>query len=115
MSEKEKRTTRREILRTGLVATVGLSLGCGGGAEPGDAGMIDDDDGGSPDSDGGNTDGGREIDAGMIEQVPAPESVTEDTTAFPLGVASGDATQTSAIFWTSYAGSSAIELVVWEM
>jgi phosphodiesterase/alkaline phosphatase D-like protein len=108
-------TSRREILRSGLVATVGVTLGCGGGNDPADAGMIDDDGGRA--RDGGST---PEVDAGLdaglvVEQVPPPEAVTESMTDFPLGVASGDATTTSAIFWTSYAGSSAIELVVWEM
>lgn len=111
--DEDKRTSRREIIRTGLVATVGLTIGCGGGNETDGGG---DPDGGSPDPDGGSpgTDAGR--DAGMaVEQVPPPESVTESATDFPLGVASGDATTTSAIFWTSYTGSSPIELVVWEM
>lgn len=110
------RTSRRTILRTGIVATVGLTIGCGGpmmgegdaGADGGDPG----DGGGPPPTDAGN-------DAGPPDSGPAPvdppEGVPEATADFPLGVASGDPTPTSAIFWTAYAGSAPLELVVWEM
>ena len=116
MSEdgSKKGMTRRELLRTGVVATVGLSIGCGGGMGAADAGGLDaplDPDAGPPEVDGG-TDAGPP-DAGP-EQVPPPESV-EPSASFPLGVASGDATPESAIFWTRYDGAAPIELVVWEM
>jgi alkaline phosphatase D len=48
--------------------------------------------------------------------VEPPEGVPEAVIAtFPLGVASGDATTARAIFWTRYAGSAELSLVVWEM
>lgn len=114
------RTSRRELLRTGIAAGVGLTLGCGGpmlgeldaGADGGRAG-----DAGGPPPDGGSDAGAP--DAGAPDAGPPPveppEIVAESSADFPLGVASGDATDTSAIFWTAYAGAMPLELVVWEM
>ncbi len=113
------RTTRRELLRTGIVATVGLTLGCGGPALGDDGGRPED--GGAGDagaSDGGPSDAGP-ADSGPPDSGPAPidppEGVPESAADFPLGVACGDASDASAIFWTSYAGTRSVELGVWEM
>ncbi len=56
----------------------------------------------SPDS--GASDGGAPDPTGLLE-----------SSSFPLGVASGDATDTSAIFWARYTGTSPLELHIWEM
>lgn len=124
--ERASGQTRREFLGNSVIAAIGLSLGCGvdpahprgHDAASGDGGASDagvaisdaaplDDASMGHDADG-TSDGG-------VPQVEDPESVVEATSSFPLGVASGDATSTSAIFWTSYLGTAPIELVVWEM
>lgn len=111
------RTSRRELLANGIVATVGLTIGCAGpmlgDADAGLDGGSDRGDSGSGPRDAGSPDSGPP-DSGPAPVDP-PEGVTESETDFPLGVASGDATDTSAIFWTSYSGSMPLELVVWEM
>lgn len=108
--------SRREFVRGALATTVTLSVACSGPRMGADAGDIDGGgmDGGADASVG--TDSGTDAgtDAGP-EPVDPPEGVMESTVDFPLGVASGDVTSTSAIFWTSYVGAGAIELVVWEM
>src|SRR5690349_2671689 len=74
---------------------------------------------GSTTPDGGDADGGPvpDPDAGVEEDagpgIEGPESIAESPN-FPLGVASGDVTDTSAILWTRYTGSASLELVVYE-
>ena len=125
---------RRQFVGGTIAATVALTVGCDSeegvdAAVPGDAGVPGDSsvtsDGGGRDAggraDGGDQDAGAledsgvEGDAGEPPPVDSPESFTESSSDFPLGVASGDATPSSAIFWTSFAGAGSIELVVWEM
>ncbi|MDQ3036215.1 MAG: alkaline phosphatase D family protein [Myxococcota bacterium] len=106
--------SRREFLGAAVIAAVGLGVGCGdgsvagedGGAARGDAARLDARTPGPEDA--------AASDAGAAPIDP-PETVPESTDAFPLGVASGDATSTSAIFWARYAGAMPLELVVWEM
>lgn len=116
--DEEERLSRREFAKGAALTTVALSIGCGDPMEGPDAG----DAGGGADGGPASMDAGAAQDAGRDaghdagpEPVEPPESVTESPTDFPFGVASGDATATSAIFWTSYAGSASIELAVWEM
>ncbi len=51
-----------------------------------------------------------ELDAGRV----APPEEIPEVEGFPLGVASGDVTETNAILWTNYLGEAALLLVVWE-
>lgn len=44
---------------------------------------------------------------------PAPQAVPEDRRAFPLGVASGDASSSTAELWTHHEGAGPLRLVVW--
>ncbi|MFO0608404.1 MAG: alkaline phosphatase D family protein [Polyangiales bacterium] len=53
-------------------------------------------------------------DAGMVAD-PDFRSLPERAAQFPLGVMAGDATDTSVIFWTRYAGTGAVRLRVLEM
>lgn len=104
--------SRRQFVKGTLATTVALSVGCGDpmmGSDAGDAGARDG---------GGEMDAGPDSDAGVdagLEPVEPPEGFTESPADFPFGVASGDVTSMSAIFWTSYAGTGTVQLVVWEM
>lgn len=111
--ERAKMQTRRDFLSNSMIAAVGLGIGCG--TDP--SGLLERD---SASLDGGMSDTGAatSLDGGFdgfTTPVEGPESVTESASLFPLGVATGDVTRTSAIFWTSYLGTSPLELVVWEM
>jgi alkaline phosphatase D len=82
------------------------------GGRIGDGGMPDD---GSVAMDAGEdagADAGPEEDAGP--GIEGPEAIPESA-AFPLGVSSGDVTDTTAILWTQYTGTSALQLAVYEM
>lgn len=54
-------------------------------------------------------------DAGPPAPIPDPRRLPERAASFPLGVMAGDATDTSLMFWTRYAGSAALSLQVLEM
>ena len=115
-SDDARRLSRRQFVKGAVVTTVALSVGCGAPGADGDAGDPGED-GGAGDPDGGvGVDGGRDAgsDAGP-EPVEPPEAFTESESDFPLGVASGDVTASSAILWTRYDGGGDVELVVWEM
>jgi alkaline phosphatase D len=109
------RPTRREFLGAAVVAAVGLGVGCGDGGAAGDL------DGGAAGDAGARADAATPPDDAStspdayVAPIDPPESVDESATGFPLGVASGDASGTTAIFWTRYAGTMPLELVVWEM
>lgn len=130
---REARLRRRDFLVTTGVGATALVLGCGdddggGGADgavpadgglPGDGGGLD---GGLP-GDGGGLDGGPGLDGGGGEDA-GPEDAgtaptgelpedTEESAAFPLGVAAGDATESAVVLWTRYDGEAPLRLVVW--
>lgn len=112
--DDDVRLTRRQILKGALVTTAALAAGCGESMMPGTDGGAD---AGGRDA-GAPMDGAMEVDAGSdagIAPVEPPEAVPESETDFPLGVASGDVTASSAILWTRFEGAGDLELVVWEM
>lgn len=124
--------TRRSFLRTSAVATAGLLAACGDddatsttpdtgapdGGPPPDLGAPDT---ATPDAgpaDGAVTDLGPP-DAGPRDMGPPPDPGTPDAVpesmSFPLGVASGDPTETNVVVWTRYDGTGPLELAVFEM
>ncbi len=125
--DDEPKTTRRELLGGVVVVATGVALGC-------DAPLVGEDAGAARDAprtdapglDARDLDGGASPDAASVDAASAadaarptespPESTTEAALAtFPLGVACGDAIDDTAVFWTRYAGTRELELVVWEM
>lgn len=125
--DDEPKTTRRELLGAVVVVATGVGLGCDAPLVGEDTGVARD----APGTDGAGTDGGAHdvgagtdaasVDASSAPDAatppePPPESVAEASLAtFPLGVACGDAVDDTAVFWTRYAGTRELELVVWEM
>lgn len=112
---------RRDFIRTTAVVGIGVTVGCGGGADgddPGDGGPdAHAPDAGAPtdagpSADAGDRDGG--TDAGPPEPPDPPED-TPESDAFPLSVASGDVTTETALLWTRYDGGEPLRVVVWEM
>lgn len=75
-------------------------------------------DAGMPAGDAGPSDAGAAEDTGPAEDagpgIAGPESIPESA-SFPLGVSSGDVTDTRAILWTRYTDTMPLELVVYEM
>lgn len=120
--------SRRELLERTSIGVAAVLVGCGddGGADP-DGGPTPRSDMSSPGTDGGprpGMDGGPdEPDGGPDEpdMRPLPDGGMDDvrslpaSDAFPLGVASGDATDETVVVWTRYDGAGAIALVVWEL
>lgn len=124
--ERADGLSRREMLeRTGLgVAAVLVGCGDDGGVDP-DGGVLPTADmsgtdaGTMPGSDGGpeGMDGG----PGEPDMRPLPDGGMDDVRSlpasdlFPLGVASGDATDETVVLWTRYDGTGAVTVVVWEL
>jgi alkaline phosphatase D len=114
-TQVETTLTRREVLVGGVAAALTIAAaGCT--TEPSapgvDAASAGD---GGVDAfarDGGSDDAAIALDAGPPPE--APETVPESP-EFTMGVASGDVTSGAAVLWTSYGGTSPLELVVWEM
>lgn len=112
-AEGGARVTRRDVLAYAAGTIVATALGC----SP-DAPMPGGDAGASPDAaasgdSGSLVDASAEPDAGP--PVEPPETTDESLASFPAAVAAGEATPSSALFWTLYAGSAPLELVVWRM
>ncbi|MBI5497339.1 MAG: alkaline phosphatase D family protein [Deltaproteobacteria bacterium] len=122
-------TSRRDFLLTSA-ASVGIAAACNptrgpqGGQDAGplsttgDGGSQQVADGGGP-SDAGTADA---ADAAVPDAAPpAPDAGqpvnVQDvplTSVWPLGVAAGDTTPTSAMLWTQYTGFRTLKLLAWE-
>src|SRR5262245_28252995 len=89
------RQTRREFLVAGAALGAASAMGCGGGTSAGDGGAP------LPDAPASPLDAFVPPDAPTVTPVDPPEPVPESA-EFALGVASGDATPSSAVLWTRY-------------
>src|SRR4051812_24538862 len=94
---------RRTFLRVAGTSAAGLLVGCGRDVV---AHLDSPDAGGEPPVD--------PLPAAKEQAVLRPEDTTLSE-AFPLALASGDVTESSAVVGTRYAGGLALQCIVWEM
>jgi len=120
----ESTLSRRAMLERTSIGVAAVLVGCGDGGGVDDGGTLPADMSGTDNGTVPSTDGGPvRMDAGpgQPDMRPLPDGGMDDVRSlpasdrFPLGVASGDATEDSIILWTRYDGSGALTLAVWEL
>jgi len=118
------RPTRREFLEAAAAGAATLALGaCGDDEIIPDAPADVDAAGPAPDA-GPVPDAGPDSDADLLPDAAAPDAMpppvmppelTPASTAFGLGIASGDVTHERALLWARYDAAMPLRVVVWEM
>src|SRR5262245_36849610 len=107
-------TSRREFVRA-VVATSGAALiGCGDEQQEASAAGSIGGGGAGGQGSGGNGASGGDGGTGGAGPIVGPEEIPE-ADAFPLGIASGDATGEDVVLWCRYTGTLDLEARVYEM